>query len=176
MRARSWYMALVLLAGAMPVYSLAPQDLWLYIERDTASQDICRQVEAQTFIYSDGLVVMRTKGRAGVVTLFHATAPSEAIRDLQNALGQNRVGFVKGNCALDFARQPGDYVGLAITWLGKPPRRNTFTLTSPVGGPCPARETAIFQALERFIGVILSEPSREVVEIQLGPIPPYGRK
>ncbi len=175
MRASPWIVTALLLSGSAPTLAAAAPRLWLRLEHTRHTTFTCSGTETETFIYRDGLVVQRTLAENGVATFVRAKAPARALADLGNALSANKVGTVEGDCRLD-AFQPNEFFATTVTWLGKPPSKNTFSVKSE-GQACSAAENRIANALQQFVARAVSNPvDRNVVEVPFQPKPGCERE
>jgi hypothetical protein len=146
---------------------------WLRLEGKHDSTFFCQGSESDTLIFRDGLVLRETASQTGVITLTRMKGPAKALRDLADALSENRIGFAAGDCAVD-AAQPNASVELNLTWFGKPGRVHSIAVTSPGGEPCPPGTNAIFAAIEGLLAAASTAPGAEQVETSFDPGPPCG--
>ena len=169
MRASSWVVTALLLSASVPISAAPPPGLWLRLDQTRLTTSTCSGTATETVIYRDGLVVQRTLAENGIATFVRARASARALAELGTVLSANHVGSVRGDCRLDVFR-PNEFFSTTITWLGKPPRTNTFTVKSD-GPACTAAENRISSAIQQLVAGALSNPNRDVVDVELQPKP-----
>lgn len=127
--------------------------------------------ESETYVFRDGVVVMKTIFGVGMTEARRGRASSFGLKELRRLLQENAVGELEGTCGLPFF-QPNDELTFAVTWFGPGGRTTTIELTSPFGTPCPGSVVAIYEGVHRFIVGALYQGDVEIVEFASPPVPP----
>jgi hypothetical protein len=99
-----------------------------------------------------------------VLTLGRGTAAPGAMADLRDALVAGRVGFAR-DCRLP---PPADQdFDVRLTWFGRPPRRNTFRLSTTADLPaCASGILALSNALGQVLNSAAQAPDAESLTLQ----------
>lgn len=163
---------LFLVASSLPVPDSPPHRLLLRVETTVTSTLLCSGLRSEAHISADGILVETGETDSGRVIVRRAVAPPDAVVRFRQALMENRIGFARGDCRVDFF-QPGDSFETTITWSGRFGRSNSFTVRTVGGTPCSEQTNAIFHAIGE-LRLAAEEDPAGTTSFMFNPGPPCG--